>query len=78
MTDKRQPSFSDIVTSTFRDKHYEPDKSTRDRSVREMHLGPHHIRHRFEFAGAIGMADILAENIAARNPLFDMLRKKAA
>lgn len=66
-------SFATIVLTELRGKHYEPVKSTRDRSVREMKLGPHHIRHRFEFDGAIGMDDLIMENVTSANSLMQKL-----
>lgn len=67
-------TFDEIVVKTLRDKHFEPEPSTRDRSVREMSLGPHHIWHRFTFPGAIPLSRILAANIKQNNALLERLR----
>lgn len=68
-------TFSDTIAHTLRARVYEPVASTRDRSVREMQLGPHHIRHRFEFKGGVDRRVALYAGLAAPNPL--LLRMKA-
>lgn len=69
-------TFSEIIARTLTATWYEPTESTRDRSVREMKLGPHHIRHRFPFKGGITGGDIIAMNIAKTNPLLEMLKNR--
>lgn len=55
---------------------YEREPSTRDRSVREMRLGPHHIRHRFGFVGAISFQDVMRRNLAAKPPLARLIARE--
>lgn len=72
---KTQNNFlSNLIHTTLHDKYFEPVASTRDRSVREMKFGPHHIRHRFEFKGAISAARMFSVNIAKNNALFERLK----
>lgn len=66
-------TFTDVIISAMNDKYYERTATTRDRSVREMKLGPHHIRHRFPFRGGINFAGIMASNIERSNPLLERL-----
>jgi hypothetical protein len=64
---------SDMIIASLKGKTYEASESTRDRSVREMKLGPHHINHRFPIRGGIGIGEITQLAISARNPLFEAL-----
>ena len=59
-----------------RDKTLEPTATTRDRSVREMELGPHHIRHRFPFPGSISLADLIRSKKIQNDALLGRLRAK--
>lgn len=70
-------SLSETLTKVFRARCYEPVPSIRDRSVRELALGPHHIRHRFEFEGGVGLSYILQNNISKNNTLLARLKEKS-
>lgn len=76
LNDKRGEVFADLVTSTFSNdrKNIEPQRSTRDMSVREMRkYPPHRIHHRFPIPGGISTADMLRESITASNALWERL-----
>jgi hypothetical protein len=55
---------------------YEPVRSTRTRSVRELKYGPMYIGHRFPFKGGITPAAIMARNVLANNVLLTKLKSK--
>jgi hypothetical protein len=65
-----------VVADAISRKCYEPVATTRDRSVREMRCGPHHIRHRFEFKGGITVNDLMRLNLSRPNPLLARLRER--
>lgn len=67
--------YGHIVHRTITGKHYEKEKSTRDRSVRELVLGPHHIYHRFEHKDFISGSYLLADNLSRYNILLARLNK---
>lgn len=71
-------TFSDLITKTFSPGRtvYEREPSTRDRSVREMKLGPHHIAHRFPIPGGLSAADMLRRSIMSSNALMERLRRQ--
>jgi len=70
-----ETTFSELVVNTLRGAFYEKNASTRDRSVREMKLGPHHIRHRFPFKGGVTMNDIIMAQMASHNSLLDRIKQ---
>lgn len=65
----------DFIVSAFRGATLEKEPSTRDRSVREMKLGPHRIRHRFPFKGGVSGSDLIIDNILKSNALWEKLAK---
>lgn len=71
-------NLSYIISYSLSDKNtcYERVPSTRDRSVRELKYGPHHIHHRFPIKDGITATDILALNISQHNSFLERLRSK--
>ncbi len=70
--------YCDLIRHVFTSRHYEAEASTRDRSVREMRMGPHHIKHRFEFRGGVSFPAVVASNVLAQNALLSRLMEKSA
>lgn len=71
-------TLSEVIRATMTCGVFESEPSTRDRSVREMTLGPHHIWHRFPVPGGITGAQLMARNVSRSNPLLARLRRITA
>ncbi len=71
----RPKTLSELIGRTLSSDHtvYEREPSTRDRSVREMRLGPHRIRHRFPVRGGLAVRDLIIESLMASNSLLARL-----
>lgn len=78
MGQSKSLGYVDIMVNTLlRGKIWEPVATSRDRSVRELKYGPHHIRHRFSFKGGISGAEMLALNVTNKNALYTRLKRRS-
>lgn len=70
-------TFTDAIIKGLRGKFWEPEISTRDRSVREMKYGPHRIMHRFPIKGGLTFSQaMIADDVQRPSPWMKFLRKE--